>query len=158
MTKSSLAVLFIILLSVSAALAAEPQVFRNTDLEKYSGGSDAQAVEQPRPSDNSGAQRKETEDAIVAERKYWCDASTQAENRVKKAEENLTAANQKRGEAWRNLSSGNYAAAAEADAKAQKELEDAKEELAEANQERETLQGEAHQKNIPAGWLRCQFE
>lgn len=158
MTKTFLVVLFMVSLSVAVALAAEPQVFRNSDLQRYSGGSDSRTAEPTPPADDSDAQRKEAEGQRAAERQHWCDISTQAENRVKKAEENLTMANAKRGEAWRNLSSGNYAAAVEADAKAQRDLEDAKEELAEAKRERETLQSEAHQKNIPAGWLRCQFE
>jgi len=157
MTKSSVVVLFIVSLSVSAALAAEPQVFRNSDLEKYSAG-DSFRVEAPsQPADKSGEQRKDTEDTKVSDQKYWCEAATQADNRVKKAEENLSLANSRRGDAWRNLSSGIYSAAVEADAKAQRDLEGAEAELAQAKQEKERLENEAHQKNIPAGWLRCQF-
>lgn len=157
MTQLFAAVLFIVSLSASVVLAAEPQVFKNSDLEKYSTGGSIKMEAPSPPADNSGQQRKEAEGG-VSDRKYWCDAATQADNRVKKADENLSLANSRRGEAWRNLGSGNYSAAVEADARAQKDLESAEAELTEAKQESERIQTEAHQKNIPAGWLRCQFE
>ncbi len=158
MTKLAAACLFIVSLSVSAALAAGPQVFRNTDLEKYSSGVKPQA-EEPSPAAQSDKQQsRETDDGAITSPKYWCDIATEAGNRVRRAEESLTRAKANRAEAWRSLSSGIRAAAVEADAKAQKEQENAEAELAEAMQDKERIQREAHEREIPAGWLRCQFE
>ncbi|MGC2064489.1 MAG: hypothetical protein WA610_16085 [Thermodesulfovibrionales bacterium] len=158
MTRLSAAVLFLVSLAVSVVLAAEPQVFKNSDLDKYSGGSATQATEPPQPSDNTGKQHRGTVNGSVASEKYWCDMATASDNRIKRAEENLSNAKSKRAEAWRKLNSGNRYAAVEADAQAQRDQENAEAELAEAKQEKERLQDDARQKNIPSGWLRCQFE
>ena len=158
MTKLSAVVLFIVSLSVSAVLAAEPQVFKNSDLEKYSTRSGAQVAEPPRQSDNGEQQNRGAGDESSASPKYWCDTATEADNRIKKAEENLSTANARKFEAWSNLGKGIYTVSVEAEARAQKNLEGAQTELAEAKQQKERLEDDSRQKNIPAGWLRCQFE
>lgn len=155
MIKLFTAVLFIVSLSASVALSAEPPVFKNTDLEKYSSGKEAPAAEPATPPDSGRAEQQAENNRA---KQYWCSTLTDADNRIKRAEENLVRANARRGEAWRSLNSGNRSTAVEADAGARQDLENAEEELVEAKREKERLQGEAHEQNIPAGWLRCQFE
>ncbi|MBA4374156.1 MAG: hypothetical protein C0402_15000 [Thermodesulfovibrio sp.] len=147
--------LFMVLFSLSAALSAEPRVFKNSDLEKFSSGSESKSVEPSISSDTGNRQKAESS---LSDRKYWCTSATEADSRIKRAEENLAQANYRKGVTWRSLNSGNRFDAVEADGRAQKNLESAEAELAEAKQEKARLENEAHQKNIPAGWLRCQFE
>jgi hypothetical protein len=157
MTKSSAVALLIATLAASAVLATEPQVFKNTDLEKYSSGNDTHVVETPQP-DNSGQPPREAEDGGITSGKYWCDTATEADNHIRRAEEALANAQARKIETRRKLDFGNRVAAMEDDARASGDLESAEAELAGAKQQKERLQSEAHQKNIPAGWLRCQFE
>jgi FtsZ-interacting cell division protein ZipA len=125
--------------------------FSNKDLERYKSPSDettvpaaAQKVEKPRKT------RKDEQ----REKNYWCSRARSYQKKIDRAKEKVKEVEQLASDE----SGGQAFTESRLKKPTRKKYEKAKKELKEAERELQYLEEDAHRKDIPPGWLRCQFE
>ncbi|MEK6582801.1 MAG: hypothetical protein AAB017_03910 [Nitrospirota bacterium] len=158
--KISSGSLFILLLVVSIGLFSgsafgedkkEAPLYTNQDIEKYKRPSDSksQVVRADKTSEKSGKSQKLKEEH---EKEYWCKTATSYKKKIEKIQDDIAEAEKElSGESSMSLSYKKKKAIQNKITKSKKQLRYAEKDLAE-------FEGEAHRKEVPPGWLRCQFE
>lgn len=158
--KTSSGSLFILLLAVSIALFSvsafgedkkEAPLYTNQDIEKYKKPSDSKsaAVRTDKTSEKSGKSQKLKEEH---EREYWCKTATSYKRKIEKVKDDIAEAEKElSGESSMHTSYKKKKTIQNKITKSKKQLRYAEKDLAE-------FEGEAHRKEVPPGWLRCQFE
>jgi hypothetical protein len=148
------------LLFISPLFAEEDRapVFTNEDLKKQNRPGDGDSGITPKASETSKemkpASKKPSGDAG---KERWCRKATGLRGRIDSAKAHLSAEEKKRADAEAGIpirSSKKFTPKKEPSAagvrKARIKLESAEKDLS-------RLEQEAHRRNIPPGWLRCQF-
>jgi hypothetical protein len=138
---------FVIL--VILLFAGTVYAFTDYDLERYE--SKGQMFNSPSPK----AAPEKTDPNYTKDPHYWCDRA----RRVQKELESSQAADRIASAAWNAAQyrdAGPSVAAARAEAAATVARTDA--ELKKAELDEQNLQEDSRRLDIPAGWLRCQFE
>lgn len=158
--KISSGSLFILLLVVSIGLfpgfafgedKKEAPLYTNQDIEKYKKPSDSKsaAVRTDKTSEKSGKSQKLKEEH---EREYWCKTATSYKRKIEKVKDDIAEAEKElSGESSMHISYKKKKTIQNKITKSKKQLRYAEKDLAE-------FEGEAHRKEVPPGWLRCQFE
>lgn len=154
-----------IMFVLPALVAAEETTLTNKDLEKYR-VPEAKTAQKP-----AGHKDAKSGDADRAkehkEQEQWCKKATALQRKIEKAKDAVAALEQKLSAATKDETplegpkriSGTKTkkvSAKTGKALGQK-LEKSRKELSYAERDLSDLQEEAHRKNIPPGWLRCQF-
>jgi hypothetical protein len=153
---SAVFIVFLIILLAGlfpCAGSAEQDIppFSNKDLERYRSASD----EAPVPvtalkAEKPAATRKDEQ----REKNYWCSRAQTYQKKIDRARDKV-----KEVEQLASDESGGLAFSESRLKKpTRKKYERAKKELREAERELQYLEEDAHRKDIPPGWLRCQFE
>jgi hypothetical protein len=150
-----LSAILALLLFVCVASAEETaaRTFTNKDLIKNKSG------DSPDSSGNNIPKKKTGEGSVGnkdrREKERWCKKGSLHQNRVDDAKSNLQYAESRKKEAdsKRPVIRKNRRNSASSDANIRK----ARLKLEKAERALNNLQQEAHRKNIPPGWLRCQF-
>ncbi|MCL4476034.1 MAG: hypothetical protein M1508_07400 [Nitrospirae bacterium] len=128
----------------------EVPVFTNQDVEKYKNPSDSgpRTVRTDRT-----AEIKEKAQKIKKEREkeYWCKKATQYRKKIEMANDDIA-------EAEKELSGESSVLSYKKKRVAQDKLNKAKRRLKYAEKDLAEIEEEARRKEIPPGWLRCQFE
>ncbi len=158
--KISSGSLFILLLVVSVGLFSvsafgedkkEAPLYTNQDIEKYKRPSNSKTgvVRTDKTSEKSGKSQKLKEEH---EKEYWCKTATSYKRKIEKVKDDIAEAEKElSGESSMHISYKKKKAIQNKITKSMKQLRYAEKDLAE-------FEGEAHRKEVPPGWLRCQFE
>ena len=138
---------------------AESTIYSNQDIEKYKRPADNTA----RAEKNSRSEAKKEKAGKAAEqqeKEYWCKQATSYKNKMDKAQDEA-------GKQEKRLAELKDAAGQEIGKKrkslekeisnTQKKLKNAQKQLEDRQKDLDRLEGEAHKKGVPPGWLRCQF-
>lgn len=139
----------ILVLFTTAAFASETQYFTNEDLKKYNSSPVTTVSKSQSPSKAKPSKDPE----------HWCSRAKSAETAIKKAKDDVSkhestiASLQKEAE----LDAKKQKSNALKIKSEQKKLEEAKSRLKKAEDDLKAIHDDARQKDIPAGWLRCQF-
>ncbi|TAN39946.1 MAG: hypothetical protein EPN25_09315 [Nitrospirae bacterium] len=160
------------------ALAGKCMAFSDADLEKYQtgGGNFIRSDEPINLNSNASPQNSVTGSSTEGEKDHWCQRGEQNRQRLKKAENELQAAEEQlrvlkaahqladgSSKTWENKYS-HSTDFAKLDRMANDVLDAmtrsgrASIELNKAKDELRTIEDEAHRGSIPPGWVRCQFE
>ncbi len=129
----------------------ETPTFSNKDLEKYSNPSD----ETPVPAAGRTIEKiATTGTGEQREKNYWCSKANEYRKKIDRARDEVQdverlASRENGGEAF---------AESRLRKPTRKKYEKAKKRLREAERELQYIEDDAHRKDIPPGWLRCQFE
>ncbi len=138
----------------SPAASAEETVpyFSNKDIEQYRKTPDAdpgRTKNTPRDDRKKAAETAKDK----KEQETWCKRANDRKKKIAKAQYDLSRAEKVLAAAKeKNAGSGKKSA------KEQDRVDRAKQRLAEEEKELADLEQEAHRKNVPPGWLRCQFD
>lgn len=152
--------LFILLLVVSVGLFSgsafgedkkEAPVYTNQDIEKYKRPSDSK----PGVVRTDKAERKKEKSQKSKEeheKEYWCKTASSYKKKIEKIKDDIAEAEKElSGESSMSLSYKKKKTIQNKITKSKKQLRYAEKDLA-------GLEDEAHRKEVPPGWLRCQFE
>jgi hypothetical protein len=125
--------------------------FSNKDLERYKSPTD----ETPAPATRQTASKRRTaRNDQQREKDYWCSRAQAYQKKIDRAQDKVKDVEQ--------LASDESGGQAFTESRLKKptrrKYERAKKELKEAERELRYLEEDAHRKDIPPGWLRCQFE
>jgi hypothetical protein len=143
-------------------LAATAFAFTDADLKKYETGGEkivrepespaaGESTETAPPRNTEGSDPDHKNDP-----QYWCRRGRAANDRIEIARQQLKKSKMTAG-ATINVYGDRYVAAG-AVANTLMNVNTAQKELQEAEKARDNLNDDAHRLDIPAGWLRCQFE
>lgn len=156
---------FLLLFLVSAmgeesTVRKETPVFTNQDIEKYKKPSDSKPL---RVKTDRTAGKKERAEKIKEgfEKEYWCKKATDYRRRIEKAQDDVREVEKEISELQNTgppTTAKKKKSAEEKIKKLQKGLERARKQLRFAERVLSDFEDEAHRKEIPPGWLRCQFE
>ncbi len=158
--KISSGPLFILPLVVSIGLFSgsafgedkkEAPLYTNQDIEKYKRPSDSKTgvVKTDKAERKKEKSQKSKEEH---EKEYWCKTATSYKNKIEKIQDEIAEAEKElSGESSASISYKKKKAIQNKITKSKKQLRYAEKDLAE-------FEGEAHRKEVPPGWLRCQFE
>lgn len=130
------------------AVRAEVPYFTNEDIEKYGKAGTGSRIEEP-----GGSGMKKEMPAHVRQKKegeYWCRKAISYRKRIEKEREDVQEAERLFDE-LKDIKSKKKKSAERRVEKAKKLLMNAEKDLSE-------FEDEAHRKEIPPGWLRCQFD
>ena len=141
----------ILALTLTASIAYAEKVFTNEDLEKFNV---APITKTPPENSSSNTGEKEVQQN-KEDPQLWCNRSTELKNRISSAKAAYSEAVDEKAAA--DLAALNIGASAVREAAALK-LSRAEAEVQAAESELRDLEDDAHRKDIPPGWLRCQFE
>ena len=134
----------------------QPQVFTNHDIEKYSSPSEAKTTNEKTVLREDGEKLRNDKKQSIREdqeKEYWCKKASVYNKEIKIAEKDVKEAEKRISEE----SSKNFRAAKKT-TPSQKKLERARKKLEDTRADLGELEDEAHRKEVPPGWLRCQFE
>jgi hypothetical protein len=125
--------------------------FSNKDLERYKSPTDEAPVPATR---RTVAKRRTAGKDEQREKDYWCNRARAYQKKIDRARDKVKEVEQ--------LASDESGGLAFTESRLKKptrrKYERAKKELKEAERELRYLEEDAHRKDIPPGWLRCQFE
>ncbi len=135
----------------SDAPGEEGPRFSNQDLEKYRSPADSSVVPGTVRAEERNRTAKRDEQK---EKTYWCRKASEYQKKIDRAKDEVKdseklASDDRNGTTLREHKPG------KAD---RKKYEQAKRQLREAERDLSYLEEEAHRKDVPPGWLRCQFE
>jgi len=139
------------LLSAVSGLAAEENVpaYTNRDIERYGNTADSSSYPAADMKSGRGKDRRQLRERN--EQEYWCANASKIRKRVETGKKSV-----------KELEDGAEAAKRSGDnQKEQKlkiKLKKTKDRLMSDEKELNDLEGRAHRKGVPPGWLRCQFE
>lgn len=138
----------------------ELPVFTNQDIEKYRNPSDTKktATKTDRTSEKSEKSQKIKEER---EQEYWCKKATQYNRKIEMLQDEVKEREKELSDLKDPLSQGTPGKkkSIERNIKStQKKLDGARKRLKYAEKDLAEIEDEAHRKDIPPGWLRCQFE
>ncbi len=125
--------------------------FSNRDLEKYKSPADstaAPATVRIGKSDRT-ARRDEQKDKA-----YWCSRAREYQKKIDRAKDEVKDSEKRAS----NDSGGTNLGEHKLSKSSRNKYEQAKKQLREAQRDLSYLEEEAHRRDIPPGWLRCQFE
>jgi len=153
--------------STASATQGESQpeaspAFTNKDLEQYRPS--APAGENPAQGTDVQKQEKRQKSEAIAERKeqeYWCKKARQVKKSLAIAKDEvdeLTARLKELSSSGTQISRKKTTSLEKQQSKISRELKTAGKRLRERQDTLAELEGDAYRSNIPAGWLRCQFE
>ncbi|BCB95220.1 hypothetical protein JZK55_01420 [Dissulfurispira thermophila] len=168
----SLTICIVTLFSTTINAQLDAPYFSNEDIEKYKSHSDnkmsetkARTAGSPESRRLSGMRIETKEKAEKTrghkEKEYWCKRATFYKNKIERAESEIAAAEGKLTELKEAAlrETGKKRRIIEADIKKiEKKLKEIKRKRKENEKDLNRLEDEAHRKNIPSGWLRCQFD
>lgn len=144
----------------SPATSEEAPYFSNKDIEKYKKPSDDKTPDvKIDKTERKGEAAREKK--IQQEQEYWCKKATQYNRKVEVAQDEVKGTEKELSDLKDALSQGTLRKkkSVERNIKSnQKKLDGAKNRLKYAERDLGDLEDEAHRKDIPPGWLRCQFE
>jgi hypothetical protein len=147
-------IVIIFLLVLSVLFAGSASAFTDEDLEKYK-SHDVEIQKDTEINlnqDTSPSQRPVNE---TAEAESWCDRMTKAKDRLRRAA--LAAVDSGSTAAGIQGTYGRKYIGGTAVVDSRIEYNKAKDELRAAEDDVKNIEEEAQRKNIPPGWLRCQF-
>lgn len=158
--KISSGSLFILLLVVSIGLFSgsafgedkkEAPLYTNQDIEKYKKPSDSKS-RVVRTDKAEGKKEKSQKSKEELEKEYWCKTATSYKKKIEKIKDEIAEAEKElSGESSMSLSYKKKETIQNKITKSKKQLRYAEKDL-------NGLEDEAHRKEVPPGWLRCQFE
>lgn len=149
--------LYFSLIGASAAAADDGalqkggQSFTDNDLEQYKSPSDNKV---PETEGITGMEKKMEKTQRLREqheREYWCKRASPLKKNVERARDDVT-------ETEKELSEYEGSVVGKPKNTLRKKLERARKQLKIYERDLNDLEAEAHRKDIPPGWLRCQFE
>ncbi|MBI5203406.1 MAG: hypothetical protein HZA11_00645 [Nitrospirae bacterium] len=158
--KISSGSLFILLLVVSVGLFSgsafgedkkEAPVYTNQDIEKYKRPSDSKTGVVK--TDNAERKKEKSQKSKEEhEKEYWCKTASSYKKKIEKVKDDIAEAEKElSGESSMNVSYKKKKTIQNKITKSKKQLRYAEKDLG-------GLEDEAHRKEVPPGWLRCQFE
>jgi len=166
--RFSLIVLFVFLMcfpcsgaqSKEPADTPEPQVFSNKDLENYMlstyDKTPGTATNSGFTSEEDDMKRRAREIQEQDEQEYWCKKASTYTKQIDNSKNNVKDSENALSDLTNSLLS---AGSIEKEIKkTEQTLKMDKKRLREKEEDLAGLEGEAHRKGIPPGWLRCQFE
>jgi hypothetical protein len=136
-----------------ASTAADAKVFTNADLCKENG---KEGVSN-RKTGRVGASRARVNTQSEKEKDRWCRKGNLHRNRVGAAQANLSEAERKYSDSLEKASASTPKKRKRAAKVSDSGVRKARLKLEKAERALNDLEQEAHRKNIPPGWLRCQF-
>jgi hypothetical protein len=129
----------------------EVPTFSNKDLEKYkSPADDAPVTAAERPVEPGKTTKKDEQ----REKNYWCGRAQEYQKKIDRAQEKVRDVERIASEE----SGGQTFAESKMKKPTRRKYEKAKKDLKEAERDLQYVEEDAHRKDIPPGWLRCQFE
>jgi hypothetical protein len=145
--------------------ASEPQVFSNKDLENYMlptyDKTPGTATNNGLTSGEDDMKRRAREIREQDEQEYWCKKASTYTKQIDNSKNNVKDSENALSELTNSLLSagGRKRKSIEKEInKTEQTLKMDKKRLREKEEDLAELEGEAHRKGIPPGWLRCQFE
>ncbi len=171
--RFSLIVLFVFLTcfpcsgaqSKEPADTPEPQVFSNKDLENYMlptyDKTPGTATNNGFTSEEDDMKRRARKIQEQDEQEYWCKKASAYTKQIDNSKNNVKDSENALSELTNSLLSagGRKRKSIEKEIKkTEQTLKMDKKRLREKEEDLAELEGEAHRKGIPPGWLRCQFE
>jgi hypothetical protein len=134
----------------TAAARQDIPTFSNKDLEKYKSPSDNAPMPAPAPK----VETTRTSTQQQREEMYWCRKAREYQKKIDRAQEKVKDAERLASEE----SGGQAFTESRMKKPTRRKYEKAKKELKEVRRELQYLEEDAHSKDVPPGWLRCQFE
>ena len=126
----------------------EAPYFSNEDIEQYKMPSDNKSRD-ARATKTDDREEKAREKKEQLDRENWCKRANLLKRKIEKAQDEISEAKKELSE--ENMSRRKVPALRKKLGKAEKQKEYAERDLSD-------LEEEAHRKDVPPGWLRCQFE
>ncbi len=129
----------------------ETPTFSNKDLERYQ---DPKGESLGPVADNAAEKGRTTVKDERREKDYWCSKARASQKKIDRAKDEVKDVER--------LSSEENGGEAFSESRlkkpTRKKYEKAKKDLREAERDMQYIEEDAHRKDIPPGWLRCQFE
>lgn len=132
----------------SAAVQVDAPYFSNKDVEQYKMPSDNKTtnakMNKTGTNEEKAKEKKEQQD-----QEYWCKKATSYKRKVEKSQDEVS-------EIEKELSAEDLSRKKKVPL--EKRLKKAQKQLTYTERDLADFEEEAHRKDIPPGWLRCQFE
>jgi len=132
----------------------QPQLFTNQDIEKYKVPSEAKTTDTKTVLREDRGEVRDNKNQSISEdqeKEYWCKKASTYKKKIKKADDDVRETEKKIYE-----ESSKSLHASKKNEQLQKRLEKAREKIKDAEADLGELEDEAHRKDVPPGWLRCQ--
>ncbi len=141
------------LLPLNGTAQEQPPIYSNRDIEKYKLPSDARPVERSKQTTREDRKTDARAAKDNLERERWCKRTTAQKKKIEKARHDI----QMTEKAIRREEEKNFRGTKKS-RQLQDRLEQDKRKLAVAEEELNDIEHEAHRREIPPGWLRCQVD
>jgi phage-related minor tail protein len=135
----------------AASAGQDTPTFSNRDLERYKSPTDGTPAPATR---RTAAKRRTARDDRQREKDYWCSKAQACQKKIDRARDKVKEVEQLASDE----SGGLTFTESRLKKPTRRKYEKAKKDLKKAERELRYLEEDAHRKDIPPGWLRCQFE
>ncbi len=129
--------------------AADAPYFSNKDLDQYRKPSDGKIPDARTGNKVETREERAKGKAVQKEQEYWCKKATSYKRKIDMGKDKIS-------EMEKELSSDTLNRKKKG--ALEKKLNAMKKQVTYTEQDMSDLEDEAHRKDIPPGWLRCQFE